>query len=361
MENDLESQILAGVLKPGECILSENELSQKYSLSRRSSRQAISNLVAKNLLYRIPGKGTFVANELILGPSQARQVTVSFIVPDIDDIFISEICKGVQDAANSANCNLIIQSSNGSIEKENSNIEYSMSTHINGAIIFPNRGRANIDAIYKLKRAAIPFVLIDRYFRDIDTDYVVVDNKKGAFDATMHLVNLGHKKIAHLYGTEGSANDDRLEGYRTALAAAGIVFNSEYLVKMESDKLLSMGDRFEPDKQGGYEGMKSLLALKKRPTAVFAGNDYQAIGAMQAVKEAGLSVPDDLAMVGFDDLKFSALLEVPLTTIKQPKNEIGLRAFGILLDRISKNPFDQYLHEVLDTELIIRRSCGGSK
>jgi DNA-binding LacI/PurR family transcriptional regulator len=359
LERDLEAQIRGGLLKPGECILSENELSQKYGVSRRSSRKAVSNLVEKKLLYRLAGKGTFVSDSCMVQSSSLSHVAISFIVPDIDDIFISEVCRGVQAAANEFCCNLIIQSSNGCIEKENENIEFSLERRIDGAIIFPNWGRANIDAVYKLKERGVPFVLIDRYFRDIDTDYVVVDNRNGAFKATERLIGLGHRKIAHLYGTEGSANDDRLDGYRDALAVAGIVYNPEYVKRTDTDAVLLGSDRFEPDKQSGYDNMKKLLALKDPPTAVFAGNDYQAIGAIQAIKDAGLKAPDDLAVVGFDDLKFSGLLEPPLTTVRQPKSEIGSKAFEVLLEKINSSVPVPRRHIVLETELVIRRSCGG--
>ena len=359
VENDLMEQIRAGLLKPDECILSENEISKKYNISRRSSRKALDNLVEQGLLYRLAGKGTFVADVKSSQPGAfAKSFTISFIVPDIDDIFISEVCRGVQDYANSSGCNLIIQSSSGSIDKENSNIEYSLRSHIDGAIIFPNWGRANIDAVYKLKESGIPFVLIDRYFRDVDTDYVVVDNITGALGATMHLINLGHSKIAHLYGTEGSANEDRLEGYRNALAKSGIVYNPDYVLKADVNSNPGGGDRFEPDRHCGLVNMKKLLSLNDRPTAVFAGNDYQAIGAMQAIKESGLRVPEDIAVVGFDDLKFSSLLEVPLTTIRQPKHEIGLRAFELLFDKITGKTIDESRHIILETELVVRKSCG---
>ncbi len=362
VENDLIDQIRGGVLKPHECILSENEISKKYNISRRSSRKALDNLVKRGLLYRMAGKGTFVAEAKDSpGTSQLRHFTFSFIVPDIDDIFISEICKGIQEVANSTDCNLIIQSSNGSIDKENMNIEYALRHHVDGVIIFPNWGKANIDVLYRMKEAQIPFVLIDRYFKDFDTDYVVVDNKRGAFEMTKYLIDLGHKKIAHLYGTEGSANDGRLEGYRDALASAGIVCRPEYVVKINMDMRLNGNDRFEPDKQGGYESMKQLITLKEPPTAVFAGNDYQAIGAMQAIKDAGLNVPGDISVAGFDDLKFSSLLETPLTTVRQPKKKIGAGAFKILLDKMSGKGSSNPVKLVLDTEIVARESCAGVK
>ncbi len=362
VERDLMEQIRSGHLKGGECILSENEISRKYNISRRSSRKAIDNLVAKNLLFRIPGKGTFVAgntedNQFIEGAH-----AISYIVPDIDDLFISEICHGIQELANRRHCNLLIQSSNGDIDRENLNIKYLINNNISGAIIFPNWGRANIEALVRLKEKKIPFVLIDRHFPDFDTNYVVVDNARGAYEATMHLVRNGHRKIAHLYGTTGSANDARLEGYLTALGESGIVFNPAYVIKMNPAINRHEGDRFEPDMKGGYQGMQALLALPDPPTAVFAGNDYQAIGAMRAIKDAGLIIPKDIAVVGFDDLKLASLLEVPLTTVRQPKYEIGQAALQILLDKLA-NPGegeDYYRHEVLKTELIVRASCGNN-
>ncbi|MDD5599453.1 MAG: GntR family transcriptional regulator [Victivallaceae bacterium] len=362
VENDLIDQIRSGTLKPHECILSENEISRKYNISRRSSRKALDNLVKKGLLYRMAGKGTFVADvKNTPGSLNLCQYTFAFIVPDIDDIFISEICKGLQEAANASRCNLIIQSSNGDIEKENINIEYALQQHVNGVIIFPNWGKANIDVIYRLKEEKIPFVLIDRYFKDFDTDYVVVDNRRGAFEMTSYLIRLGHRKIGHLYGTEGSANDERLEGYRDALAAAGIVYRTDYVKKIDMEMRLNGEDRFEPDRQGGYENMRKLLALEEPTTAVFAGNDYQAIGAMQAIKDAGLKVPDDVSVAGFDDLKFSPLLETPLTTVRQPKKEIGLKAFNILLDKVRNDDCKETAKVVLDTEIVIRKSCSEKK
>ncbi|MDD5698945.1 MAG: GntR family transcriptional regulator [Victivallaceae bacterium] len=362
VEGDLIDQIRSGVLKPHDCILSENEISRKYNISRRSSRKALDNLVEKGLLYRMAGKGTFVAGvKNPRGTLSICQFTLAFIVPDIDDIFIAEICKGLQEAANRSNCNLIIQSSNGSVEKENVNIEYSIQHQVDGAIIFPNWGKANIDVIYRLKEAKIPFVLIDRYFKDFDTDYVVVDNRQGAFAMTRYLIELGHRKIAHLYGTEGSANDERLEGYRDALASAGIVYRPEYVKRINMEIHLNDNDRFEPDRQGGYENMRQLLALQDPPTAVFAGNDYQAIGTMQAIKAAGLKVPDDISVAGFDDLKFSSLLETPLTTVRQPKKDIGSKAFEILLEKVRDKSHEKTAKVVLDTEIIIRDSCAEIK
>lgn len=365
VERDLRDQIRSGVLKGGECILSENEISRKYNISRRSARKAIDNLIEQDLLYRLPGKGTFVSKNIGSKGQVETSFIVSYIVPDIDDLFIAEICHGLQDEANRHHCNLLIQSSNGNIEQENQNIEYLISHHIDGAVIFPNWGRANVDVLFRLKEAKVPFVLVDRYYSDFDTDYVIVDNYGGAHNAVMHLIKCGHRKIAHLYGTVGSANDARLQGYLTALGESGIVYRPAYVQKMNTNIVRRNGDRFEPDMEGGYQGMRELLALPEPPTAVFAGNDYQAIGAMRALKEAGKKVPDDIAVIGFDDLKFSSLIETPLTTVRQSKYEIGQMALQILLEkmkhRCTTGEIGPHRHEVLNTELIIRESCGAAQ
>lgn len=363
MERDLERQITGGQLKPGDCILSENMLSQRYRISRMSARKGVEHLVARGLLYRVPGKGTFVGDIGALGEGRNQvQRVVSFIVPDIEDVFIADVYQGVRDACRATGETVIVQSSDRSIEKENANLAFLLNHRIQGALIFPNWGRANVEAIVRLKQRGFPFVLIDRFFTDIDTDYVGVENRGGAMVAVAHLVQLGHRRIAHIRGTEGSSNYERWEGYRDALAGAGITYDGA-LVRAINAGSAENSMRFEPDDIGGFEEMRSLLALPQRPTAVFAGNDYLAIGAMRAIKAAGLVVPRDVAVIGFDDLRISAVLEIPLTTVRQPKYEIGRSAAEILIRKLrtgSHAPASGYRRIVLSTRLVVRSSCGGA-
>ena len=359
MEDDLMRQIRSGALGAGDCILSENELSRKYNISRVSVRRGIARLAQKGLLRRAPGKGTFVT-----GPDgeevSTGRATLSFIVPDIEDIFISELHRGMEEACGKMGYEVIVQSCDCRPEKENQRLMRLKDQPVGGAVIFPNWGRFNTDAIFYLKQNNVPFVLIDRYFRDIDADYVVVDNLKGACDAVGHLVKLGHKRIAHLCGVPCTANEDRCEGYKQGLAKAGICYDPG-LVRQIAPDHTSGSSRFEPDDVGGYVETKKILALKKRPTAIFAGNDYLAIGALKAIKEAGLRVPKDIALVGFDDLKISALLETPLTTVRQPKREMGKKAAEILIEKIKAGQTGApwaFKRVVLKTGLVIRKSCG---
>jgi len=359
MEEDLAEQMGRGTLRPGDCILSENELCRKYNISRVSVRRGIARLVEQGLLQRAPGRGTFVADPHARETVSKGTKTLTFIVPDIEDIFISELHGGVEEACAENGYEVIVQSCECRPEKENQRLMNLKDQAVAGAIIFPNWGRFNTDAIFSLKQERVPFVLIDRYFRDIDTDYVVVDNLKGACDAVTHLVKLGHKKIAHLCGVPCSSDDERDEGYKLALAKAKICYDPDLVWRIAPDRT-SGSARFEPDDVGGYVEVKRLLTSKMRPTAIFADNDYLAIGALKALKESGVRVPKDMAVVGFDDLKISALLETPLTTVRQPKREVGKKAAEILIEKIrsgNSGLAGAFRHVVLKTELVVRKSC----
>ena len=356
-ERELEEQILSGRLKAGDCVLSENALCATYGISRRSVRTAIENLIRKGLLYRHPGKGTFVSSLKSGTGKRLAEYSIALIIPDISDPFILNICKGIQAASNHYNCNLVIKTSNGDIDRENQNIRYSIQKQEDAVIIFPNYGRFNIEELWKLKEADIPFVLIDRYFEDIETNYVCVDNVRGGFLATEHLIQCGHRKIAHLYGSHNSANDGRLAGYRQALSAYDIPCNEKWIRRFDSLDHPTGNTRFEPDMECGYANMKYLLSLSDIPTAVFAGNDYQALGAIRAIQECGLRVPDNISIVGFDELNFNPFLAIPLTTIRQPQYEIGRNAVEILLRILNGSAGSAPEHIVLPVSLVEGASC----
>lgn len=353
LKEDLRSRITGGKLKPGEALHGENELSRRYGISRMSVRNALTELVREGLIITLPGKGSFVAdrNKKVSGEVNGRRV--AFIVPNVEDLVTSEIYRGVEEIIRKRGYSPTVFGSNRSIERETANLKLLLEKKETGAIIFPNWGRANSEAIFELKKEGYPFVLVDKFFRDIETDYVVTDNVDGAYQAVEHLIKLGHKRIGHIAGLESTANEDRLEGYRLALGRHKLVYEPELIKKMSGNGFKTM----EPE-NGGYDEMHLLLSLKEKPTAVFASNDYLAIGIMKAIKEAGLNVPDDIAVAGFDDLKFSASLEIPLTTVAQPFRDIGEKAAKILLNKIEGANSQNIKKIVLKPKLIVRKSCG---
>lgn len=199
-----------------------------------------------------------------------------------------------------------------------------------------------------LVNSSIPSVILGRPFDIEGVSYIDVDNLSAGANATKHLIRLGYKRIATITGSKyNTTASDRFEGYSKAMKAANLPLDQA---------LIAGGDDFS--ETSGYEAMKKLL--KASPDAVFASADMMAIGAMRAIQEAGLRVPEDIAVVGFDDIPMSAQPNIRLTTIRQPIMRFGVKAVELLIDLI-ENGSKPARKLILDTELIVRDSCGAKK
>ena len=362
IREDIREQIEGGVLPPGRRLPFERNLAAQYAVSRITVKHALQDLAKEGLITRIRRKGTFVSlRRDAPHVSASRTKSLALIIPDIEDVFVSEIYRGVADAAQERGYTVFILSSDREIGKEAEHIRTLKDRHQDGAIIFPNWGRANAEQIFQLKREEFPFVLVNRYFRDIQTDYVVTDNRGGACDAVEHLVRLEHRRIGCIGWVECTAVEERLAGYRLALGRNRIPYY-EGLVRSILDEGRDRYMGVEPA-TGGYEEMKRLLRLRRPPTAVFAVSDRLAVGAMRAVRERGLSVPGDVALVGFDDVRYAADLD--LTTVAQPAFETGKKAAQILIEKMETRDRNGSVREfqqiILPTKLIVRGSCGGNR
>jgi LacI family transcriptional regulator len=195
--------------------------------------------------------------------------------------------------------------------------------------------------------AEIPQVVIGRPFRFDNVSYVDVDNVNAAYNAATHLIRLGYQRIATISGpTHSTVGLDRTEGYTKALTERGYEIDQSLMVE---------GDFTEA---GGYYAMQKLLPAK--PDAIFAASDVMAIGAMRAVRDAGLRVPNNIAFVGFDDIPLATMSDIQLTTIRQPVIQFGIRAVELLIDLI-ENGIQPPRHIIMNTQLIIRDSCGMGK
>jgi DNA-binding LacI/PurR family transcriptional regulator len=360
VEDDLRRQIQSGALPVGYCLPLEPDLAGQYGVSTVTIKRALQDLAKEGLLVRIKRKGTFVSPRKDgLADVRPRTKTLALVIPDIEDLFLSEIYRGVADVARQASYTVTIFSSDREVEKEGENIRGLGQRGEDGAVIFPNWGRASAEQIFELKRRKFPFVLVNRYFRDIQTHSVVADNQAGACEAVEHLIRLGHRRIGCLGWVECTAVEDRLEGYRLTLGRHGLAYD-EALVRGILDDSREKWAGVEPA-SGGYQEMTRLLELDHRPTAVFAVSDRLAAGAMRAIADAGLKVPDDVALVGFDDLRYAADLD--LTTVAQPAVETGRTAAGILINQIEtmavNGTEENFRQIVLPTKLVVRGSCGG--
>ena len=192
----------------------------------------------------------------------------------------------------------------------------------------------------------MPVVVCGRPFRSDNVSYIDIDNVNATYNAVSHLIRLGRKRIGTISGPINSTvGIDRMEGYRKAMVERGLVID---------ETLVAEGDFTEI---GGYYAMQKLIPFK--PDAVFAASDVMALGAMRAVSEANLKVPEDIAFIGFDDFPNTSFSDIQLTTVRQPVGQFGMHAVEILVDLI-ENGINPPRHIILDTELIIRETCGAT-
>lgn len=275
-----------------------------------------------------------------------RAHLLGLIIPDIQNTFFSNVVRGVEDEARAHDYAVILCNSDEDLDREQFYLDILRAESADGVILPPIRGDER--TARRLAELGLPVVCIDRRVAPVAVDTVVAENREGARMAIDHLIGLGHRRIGAIIGPLNlSTSVERLAGYRQALVAAGIP---------PDDGLLGSG---APRREDGRRIAATLLAVRPRPTALFAGNALLALGALEALRGFGLRVPEDVAIVGYDDEPWAGLLDPPLTTVRQPSYEIGRRAAELLFQRIAAMDRSPAL-VVLQPELVVRRSCGSS-
>jgi DNA-binding LacI/PurR family transcriptional regulator len=285
------------------------------------------------------------ARSLVMG----RTRTIGVVVTTITDPFIAEIVQAIESTAHDNDYSVVLSSSNTEPEREIAAVEMLQSKRVDGVIVTSSR----VGALYQtyLDRLGVPVVLINshREERGNYTFSVTVDSRHGGYLATEHLLRLGHRRIAYVTGPADHSDDlARLEGYCQALTGAGLAFEPGLVVPGTGRA------------GGGEQALPVLIGLDEPPTAVFCYNDMTAIGLLCAARQAGLSVPRDLSIVGFDDIPFASYVYPPLTTIAQPKFGMGRQAVQMVLDLLeSKDVEDrQVANIVVQGQLVVRESSG---
>ena len=351
--NHFRERILDGSLPAGARLPTELELAAEHQISRGTVRQAMSALVNEGLLERVRGRGTFVRPLLpIASPAlRAAERRIGLVLAHSSGSQLDlDILIGVEHAAKSRGYQVSFAYAEESLEELDRDIARLRADNIAGMIIFPVSDATYDESIWRLAADRVPFVLVDRYFPDLDSDYVVADNHGGGYRATEHLLILGHRRVGFVYSGKGSllttSVRDRWQGYRRALLEYGQLYDEQLVFQWP--------DRSNADPAGASD---HLLLREGGPTAIFAVNDAVALELLQAAQRVGLRVPEDLALVGFDDLSFAAHLSPPLTTVAQPRMDLGLRAGHLLINRI-EGQGNLPRHIDLPTSLIIRESCG---
>lgn len=364
--DQLIERIEQNVLRPGDQIPTEQELSVAFGVSRITAVRAVKELETRGLVSRTKGRGSFVRSHgsWVEDSGQRKFPIVSLMLP-FHEMLALGVLLGVEQVVRERGFHTSLRNSTASVDHEREILTSDPINGVAGMIVYPCSSVRNVGALSSLVVRRFPLVLIDRRVRGIETPFVSVDNEQGAYLAVKHLLDLGHRRVA-FYADDAVSIDseaDRFRGYCRALL--------EYRVAIRDDLIF---DRFADTGGGSLGGVlpepfslvpsettrrivDTILSLKEPPTAIVAVNDAAAVGVIRSALDRGVSVPGDLSVVGFDNLAFTEHVEVPITTIEQPFRRIGERAARMLLRRID-HPSEPFESEILEPKLIVRASTG---
>jgi LacI family transcriptional regulator len=289
----------------------------------------------------------YVVDQRARSLAGGRSQVIGLLVHDVSTSYIGEIIRGIDAELASAQYDLILYTTHRRKTKESAYVATLTRGLADGLLlVLPRNPGAYLET---LRQSRFPHVLIDHRGVDEEVPAVAAANRQGAYNAAKYLVELGHRRIGFITGAmDQICAQDRLEGYKAALADQGVAFDPE---------LVYEGNFFQPL---GYTGASALLELPHPPTAIFASNDVSAFGVMEAIREYGLRIPDDVSVLGFDNIPQAAHVHPPLTTVQQPLEEMGRIATRMLLEYIN-DPQRSIERVELPTELVLRQSCHPQK
>lgn len=333
-------------MSPGDQIAPNVELAKSYDVSLITIKKAISELIREGYLYGRVGKGTFVA-ESGSAKTEPGIGTIGLVLTDFNNPFFMQISHHLETQCSGSGCNLLFSYSSNDFEREENQIRHFQEIGVKGLIIasteFTNRVP---DIVRELHAARFPYVLIS-YVDDPEIHHVGIDHKLGAMMATEYLIRSGCRRPGYINAEKGNPLGAlRRQGFLLALRESGLDYIPEFEFVFPASR---------QDFESGFAIGEDFCRMKNRPDGLFAFNDHSALGFERALKAGGIRIPDDVALVGFDDVEFDVPPPVPLTTIHQPTDQIALLALEKLIAQIEGKPFAA--PTLLEPSLIERVSC----
>jgi len=315
----------------------------KSTVSRVLRNDPNVNPITKEKVEQVAQRLGYIPNIVARSLRSKKTTTIGVVIADICNPFFPSVVRGVEDVAREKGYSIILCNTDEKYEREKEALNTLIQKRVDGLLISPVQKK--FDDLLELRRQKIPFVLIGRHFDPLEMDHIVTDDIRGAFMATEYLIKKGHKKILFINGPlYTSCARERMAGYKKALVENNIKLDTKLL----KEGALKMED--------GYRVIKKVISSKLDFTAVFAFSDLVAFGVIKALKEQGRKMPDDVAVVGYDNIDFGFSLELPLTTVHIPKYELGSEGMKLLHRKINEK-INETQKIVLDTKLIIRDSA----
>ena len=330
--------------------VSLNDVAEKAGVSIATVSRVINNNPnvnpeTRNRVQQIIKQLKFRPNRVAkrLRNKNASSNLLGVLIPDIQNPFYVEVLRGIEDVAYENKYALIMCNFSQDEKKEKMYLDILQSESIDGLIAAP--ASETDPKVISLVKGGLPIVCVDRGLIGVDVDVVLVENRNGAYSAVDHLAKAGYKRIAYISGLpQIPSSQQRERGYLDALTANGL----------EADKSLI---RYSDSRhESSVKLCDELLSLPAPPDAIFTGNNLITLGALENIHKRGLKIPEDVAIIGFDDMYWSISLNPPLTAVRQPAYEIGKRSAELLIQRIN-DPGRSNVSMILKTELMIRSSC----
>lgn len=337
-------KIVNGDIEFGQKLMSESEIVEQFKVSRHTVRQALMQLEKEKYIYKEQGRGAFCCYK----EKNKTMKNIAVLTTYISNYIFPPIISGIEEVLSSSGYNLSLYNTNNEKSKEREYLNKIINNEFAGVIIEPTMSalhNVNMDLYKELEDRNIPYIMINAKYEEIKSAYVVMDDVAGGYALTKYLIQMGHKDIVGIFKTDDLQGVKRQNGYLSALDTAQIEIKDEYMCKYVTGQ-----ESFLP-----YEFISNLLRKQNKPTAVVCYNDQVAFYVIQAVRDAGLKVPEDISIVGYDDSNIATATEVKLTTIRHPKEEMGRRVARFLINMIEQGEKDPFF--VYRPELIVRNSA----
>ncbi|SDD37937.1 GntR family transcriptional regulator, arabinose operon transcriptional repressor [Paenibacillus sp. UNCCL117] len=326
LKQGLLDKLSGGEWKAHDQMPSEHEIATSFGMSRQTVRQALGELEQEGWLYRLQGKGTFVSEPAATKTSGPVR-TIGMMTTYISDYIFPHIVRGAEAALRDKGYRLMLLSTDNDKARERENLELLLGEPLSGLIIEPTRsaqGNPNLDLYLSLQVQGIPFVMINERYPELNCPCFRLDDEAGGYAAAEHLIRLGHRSIAGFFKTDDLQGANRLKGFLRALGDHGLPLRPDSVTSYMT----------EDGTARPYAAAIAMLEREDRPTALVAYNDQLAVRLLEAARQAKLSVPRELSIVGFDDSSLATATEVKLTTLTHPKSEMGRQAAIQLMDWI---------------------------